>query len=114
MSLNQSDNNLDVVVEESGEDAGSGGGDESSFCPHCFVDPCWEEEIVPVMLSLVENYGGYMENRKLRFKMYCEAVKIIHGTCLGKGVRKEFPACVTRLIRRLAPDKSHTGFVQLV
>ena len=111
MSLNQYNNNLDAV-EDSGGENGSNGGDESNVCLHCFTDPCWEQEIEPAMLSLVEVYGGYMANRKLRFKMYSEAVKTIHGTCLGKGVQKELPACVMRLIRRLAPDQSYTGFVQ--
>ena len=57
-------------------------------------------------------YSGKMENRKLRFKMYYNAVKFIHGTGLGKGVRKQLPGCVTGLIQRLAPDKSHTGYIK--
>ena len=112
MSLKQCGNKQDGV-EVSGENKGSEGNDEISVCPHCFVDPCWGKEIEPVLLSLVKVYGGMMENRKLRFKMYFEAVKFIHGTCLAKGMRKELPACVTRLIWRLAPDKFYTGFVKL-
>ena len=86
--------------------------DDCRVCLHCAVHPCWKEEMEPVMLSLVEIYGGRMENRKLRFKMYSDAVKHIHGPGLGKGVRKQLPECVTRLIRSLAPDTKYTGFVE--
>ena len=35
--------------------------EQRDVCPHCGADPCWKEEIKPVLLSLVEVYGGYME-----------------------------------------------------
>ena len=62
-------------------------------------------------LSLLEIYCGRMENRKFRFNMYSDAIEFIHGTGLGKGVRKQFENCVTGLIRGLAPDKPYSGFV---
>ena len=112
MSLNsERDNNQDAVDVIAAEEE-SAGEDESSVCPHCHLDTCWKEEIEPTLLSLVEIYGGYMENRKVRFKLYSEAVKSIHGTCLGKGVRKQLPGCVTRFIQSLAPDRTYTGFVE--
>ena len=111
MSLKKCTNKQDAV-DVSAADQETEGKDECSACPHCLVDPCWEKEIEPMLLSLVEVYSGRMENHKLRFKMYSDAVKFIHGTGLGKGVRKQLPGCVTGLIQRIAPDKSYAGFVE--
>ena len=109
MSNNESDKKEDEL-EVPAEDTDGKGTDGNDVCRYCAVDPCWDKELQPMLLSLFENYGGYMENRKLRHKMYTEAVKVIYGTCLGKGVRKQVPFCVTKRIRRLAPDQTYTGF----
>ena len=100
--------NKQGVVEVSAEEKETEEGYEYSVCLHCLADSCWEKEIEPMLLSVVKVYGGRTEHRKLRFKMYSDAVKFFYGTCFGKGVRKQLPGCVTGLIRRLAPDKSLT------
>ena len=49
-------------------------------------------------------------HKQLRFKMYTESVKSIHGSGLGVGVSKRIPRCVQKLIRSLAPDNEYTVF----
>ena len=106
---NKSDKKQDEV-DVTDEDTDGKGTDGCDVCRYCGVDPCWDKELQPMLLSFFEDYGGYMENNKLRYKMYTEAVKIIYGTCLGQRVRKRVPGCVTKSIRRLAPDETYTGF----
>ena len=105
-------NNKQVDEKDKGKEPKGERKDDCGVCRYCDVDPCWGKEMEPVMISLLKIYGGRLENRKLRFKMYCDAVKHIHGPGLGKGVRKQLPECVTSLIRGFAPDKKYTGFVE--
>ena len=65
----------------------------------------------PMLLFLLKIHGGRLENKKILFKMYSDTVKFIHGPGIGKGVCKQLPVCVSRFIRRLAPDDKYTGFV---
>ena len=81
-------------------------------CKHCNTDPCWSRELESTFQSIMENYGGRMPNSGVRYKMYTQAVQVIFGICLGKGVRKRVPLCVTRVIRSMAPDDVYTGFLE--
>ena len=65
-----------------------------------------------MLLSLLEIYCDRVNNQKICFKMYSEAVKLIHGPRLEKGVQERLPACVTSVIKSLPPDDKYTGFVE--
>ena len=76
------------------------------------ADCCLAEEMQPTLLSILDIYGGRLANRKIRFKMYLDAVKHVHGPDLRKAVRRKLPDYISSLIRRLAPDDKYTGFDQ--
>ena len=106
---------LDINLSD-GENSGGKGNDnveeKGTVCPYCGNDPCWAVELHPVLMSIKDIYGGRVENKTVRFKMYTESVKSIHGTCLGKGVRKKVPSCVNRHIKSMAPSETYRGFTE--
>ena len=88
------------------------GAEEDKTCEHCKANCCLAIEMQTMLLSLRKCYGRRSDNKKVRFKMYSDAVKYIHGPGLGKGVHKKLPDCVSRFIRRLATDEKYTGYVE--
>ena len=105
-------NNNAVEDKEVAEEKGVDEEELGRVCKHCNNDPCWSRELEPLLQSIMENYGGRLPNRAVRHKMYTQSVQQIYGICLGKGVRKKVPLCVTRVIRSMAPDDEYTGFLQ--
>ena len=84
--------------------------DVPANCRFCNNHPCVLEELEPVFQSMMENYAGYKPNKAVRYSMYTETIRVIHGPCLGRKVRKRVPQCVEERIRSLLPDKTYTGF----
>ena len=79
-------------------------------CDHCDNQPCTVSELDPMLISILQTYEGWKSNKQIRFRMYSDAIKSLHGTGLGKGVRKKLPSCLQRRIHQLVPDKEYTGF----
>ena len=83
-------------------------------CPHCANHPCVVREVEPLLVSILEIYGGYRSAKSVRHKMYTDVITHIHGPCLGKGVRRKPPSCVVKVIREMSPDPdgNYKGFVE--
>ena len=64
-----------------------------------------------MLKTLLDSQCDYKTNRQIRFSMYVNSVKTIHGPGLGKGVRKRLSCCLENKIRSMAPDKKYTGFI---
>ena len=99
-----------IKVEEEGERGDEGGGEGLEWCRYCGNHPCYVQELDGMLVSIVDTYGGWKTNKQIRFKMYSDSIRFIHGSSLGKGVRKKLPHCVQSRIRSLASDDSYTGF----
>ena len=80
------------------------------LCIHCQEDPCVAVGLSSMLNTIQYTYMGWKTNKQVRFIMYTECVKSIHGPCLGKGVRRKLPKCLQQKIRILAPDDKYTGF----
>ena len=80
-------------------------------CVHCETCPCVAKDLYHNFSTICLIFEDSKTNKQLRFLMYREATKVIHGPGLGKGVRKKIPSCVQVLIKELAPDESYTGFL---
>ena len=80
-------------------------------CTYCGNHPCFLRELEPLLSSIQDAFGELKTNKQIRFLMYKDSVKVIHGTGLDKGVRKRLPSCVQRHIHKLAPDDKYTGFI---
>ena len=105
--------NINEEEEASAPSASSGNLgelDDPANCRYCNNHPCVLEEVEPVLEGLMLNYSTIKTNKQLRYTMYTESVRTIHGSCLGKGIRKKVPKCVDKRIKDLAPDKTYTGF----
>lgn len=109
-----------VMTEKASEMSGKlteNQGDEEEIedivkeCIHCGNHPCVSFDLQPSLASILETYGEWKTKKQVRYLMYCEAVREIFGTGLGKGVRKKVPTCVENMIRKMQPDKEYTGFV---
>ena len=98
------------IMEEKKTTEGAEVMKESDDCKYCDNHPCLADDLKPMLVSIAETYSGIKTNRQLRFIMYGDATKSVHGTGLGKGVRKRLPSCVQSMIRSLAPDDQYTGF----
>ena len=105
-------NNKLVEDKEVGEDKDLDE-DLGNVCKHCQTDPCWSRELESTFQSVIDNYGGRMPNRGVRHKMYTQAVQQIYGTCLGKGVRKKVPLCVT-CVKVKITQKNHPIFLKSI
>ena len=113
--MNSDTENIPDAVVSNGRD-GDNGSDDSSVeilivCEHCGQYFCAARDLEPTLNSMFDTYNGWKTNRQIRYLMYKEAVRVIHGDGLGKGVRKKLPACVENMIRDLAPDDHYTGFI---
>ena len=97
-----------VKREKDDEDNAKGTYD---ICRYCENDPCVSEEHLNMLASLFDTYRDWKTNRQIRFCMYSNCVKAIHGPGLGRGVRKKLPHCLERKIREMAPDEKYTGFI---
>ena len=86
--------------------------EDTDECPHCDSDPCVAKEMYPNFLTISTIFCDTKSNKQMRFQMYKEATKFIHGPGLGKGVRRKLPACVECMIRDIAPDESYKGYVE--
>ena len=82
-------------------------------CRFCDNHPCLSKDLEDQLVSIMETYGGYESNKKVRFRMYSQCITHIHGPGLGKGVRKKLPDCLQNEIKKLAPEKdnAYTGFI---
>jgi hypothetical protein len=81
-------------------------------CNHCDSEPCVVFELEEMLLSLLECYRDIKTKKQIRFAMYRDSVKHIHGPGLGKGVRKKLPQCLQRKIHSIVPDDKYTGFME--
>ena len=85
-----------------------------AMCQYCHRSPCCSHDIY----DLLSETGTEMEeegssNRIIRFALYRLATEKIHGN-LGKGNRKELPACITGEIRDLysRPRSNYIGYCE--
>ena len=60
--------------------------------------------------AILMAYHDSKTNKQIRYCMYTDSVKQMHGY-LGKGTRKKVPKCLEKRIHSLAPDKEYTGFI---
>ena len=81
-------------------------------CPECGSDPCVVVELEEMLQDMRDLYMGWKTNKQTRFLMYRECSNHIHGTGLGKGVRRKLPNCVENRIRSMVPDENYTGFLE--
>ena len=83
-------------------------------CNYCGNQPCIIKDLEETLISVKETYGDWNSNKNLRFRMYSECIKHIHGPGLGKGIRKKLPQCLQNEIRLMAPDEDniYTGFIE--
>ena len=81
-------------------------------CKYCGDNPCCFIELKPHLMSMLLIHGETKTNNQMRYYMYTEMTKFIHGPGLGKGVRRKLPHCMEQAIKSLAPDKDkkYTGF----
>ena len=84
----------------------------SDYCEFCESDPCVIVDLQEVLSSILNSYRDDKTNKQIRFMMYRDSVRFIHGS-LGKGVRKKLPACVQAKIHSMVPDEVYTGFTAL-
>ena len=82
----------------------------ANVCNDCGNQPCVVKELEEILLSLFHTYEGWKSKKQIRFRMYSDSIKFLHGPGLGKGVRKKLPSCLQRHIHRLVPDEKYTGF----
>ena len=84
--------------------------DTNEQCIHCGNQPCLVPELETMLMSILDTYEGWKSKKQIRFRMYSDTIKFLHGPGLGKGVRKKLPSCLQRRIHKLVPDDSYTGF----
>ena len=99
------DEKQDESEEKRGED------DIMLECIHCGNQPCVVTELEPMFTSILQTYGDIKSNKQIRFQMYSDTIRYIHGPGLGKGVRKKPPHCVVKTIHSMAPSDKYTGFI---
>jgi hypothetical protein len=88
-----------------------------SFCPYCEQDPCCLQDGLYDALTAYEEFireadtEEKLTNKEVRFQLYREAIRHIHGH-MGKGRRVKLLLCVETEIRDLAPegDRNYVGF----
>ena len=64
-----------------------------------------------MLVSVLETYGEIKSKKQIRFQMYSDTIRYIHGPGLVKGVRKKPPNCVVKTIHVMAPSEKYTGFI---
>ena len=103
-------------VSDDGINDPSPNGEETAetldVCPECGRNPCVAVELEETLVAMRDLYMGWKTNKQTRFLMYRECCNHIHGTALGKGVRRKLPNCVVNRIRLMLPDESYTGFLE--
>ena len=85
----------------------------SDYCSFCEIDPCIITELDDMLNEILMEYRDSKKNRQIRYIMYTESIRYIHGY-LRKGNRKKVPKCLEKRIHSLAPDKEYTGFIPSV
>ena len=81
----------------------------SYVCPGCGKAPCI---LLNILEGLTEHstyllqYHPTNTNAHSRKELYKKATQMLHG-CLGKGVRRQLPACIVEEIRKWYPDKDN-------
>ena len=83
-----------LITEDKESTVGEEAMKKCDDCRYCDNHPCVGDDLKPMFVSIVETYSGIKTNKQMRFIMYSDATKSVHGTCLGKGVRKRLPYCV--------------------
>ena len=72
--------------------------EEEKVCVLCGNQPCFSVELQPILSSILEVHKDWCTNKQVRYKMYTDLIRFIHGSSLGKGVRKKTPPCIQKLI----------------
>ena len=85
------ENQIVDLVDKDAEEGVNEFDDPIVECRHCGNHPCFGIEMEPLLLSILQTYGEWKSSKQVRFLVYGEATKHIHGTGLGKGVRKKLP-----------------------
>ena len=62
---------------------------EDNTCRHCDNHPCVTVELNPVLQSILDTYRDIKTNRQIRYMMYTDSIRYIHGHSLGPDVRKK-------------------------
>ena len=87
MEKQESEGKLADQEQDDSVEKGSDG-DVLVECIHCGNQPCVAIELEPMLLSILETYQDIKTKRQIRFQMYTDTIRYIHGPELGKGVRK--------------------------
>ena len=103
---------MDLGAASVEKDICTSGDEDNNECPQCESDPCVAKVLYPNFLTINTIFGDTKTNKQMRFHMYKEATKFVHGPGLGKGVRRKLPTCVESMIRDIAPDDCYKGFLE--
>lgn len=93
------------------EHASNGKVQPKVICEYCKENPC----VMEVHYDHLMEVGEFEEslqrkNKEVRFKLYREATRLLHGY-LGRQVRKELPGCVVRDIHDAYPEPNSGEYV---
>ena len=99
-----------VKVEETDDIEENEEAKETDYCSICESDPCIISELDDMLNEILIEYRDTKTNREIRYCMYTDSIRYIHGY-LGKGNRKKVPKCLEKRIHSLAPDEEYTGFI---
>ena len=114
MENNEKDSGLADTVKNNNDDKTtlSHSNNEDTTCTECGNHPCVVLDMEEMLISILQTYEGWKSKKQIRFRMYSDAIKVLHGPGLGKGVRKKLPSCLQRRVHCLVPDEMYTGFKQ--